>query len=134
MAEIDALSGKAEKAKQIFDLLDLYSPLEPGFLKASELGAYQLLIAVILSAQTTDIQVNRVTDRLFASYPAPEDLAKADMHDVEQIIHSTGYYRAKARHIIGTAKAISTEFGSIVPQEMEKLTRLPGVGRKTASV
>jgi len=95
---------------------------------------FELLIAVILSAQTTDAQVNKVTPGLFRYYPTPEELMNADRKVIESIIHSTGFYRTKARNICGAARFVVTEFDGIVPFEMEKLLRIPGVGRKSANV
>jgi endonuclease-3 len=95
---------------------------------------YQLLIATILSAQTTDKRVNMVTPRLFGTYPEPADLAAADPSDVESIIASTGFFRAKTKAIIGVAKALCERFDGKVPNRMEDLVTLPGVGRKTANV
>jgi len=95
---------------------------------------YQLLIAVILSAQTTDRQVNLVTPELFARYPAPEDLARASLPDLEAIVRPTGYFHAKARNIRETGVQLVERFDGEVPHSMEELTSLPGVGRKTANV
>jgi endonuclease III len=95
---------------------------------------YQLLVATILSAQTTDKRVNMVTPELFAKYPAPADLAAADPADVERIIASTGFFRAKAKAIIGMSKALCERFDCEVPARLEDLVTLPGVGRKTANV
>jgi endonuclease-3 len=97
-------------------------------------SCYQLLIAVILSSQTTDAQVNRVTPVLFRRFPLPADLAAADQGEVEEIVRSTGFYRVKARHIIGAAAALSGRFSSVVPSAMEELLSLPGLGRKGANV
>ncbi len=95
---------------------------------------FELTIAVILSAQTTDAQVNRVTPELFARYPRPSDLAVAAPPDVEAIVHSTGFYRTKARNIIAAARAIVDRFGGGVPRAMEDLVTIPGMGRKSANV
>jgi len=95
---------------------------------------YELLISVILSAQTTDNQVNRVTPELFGRYATPVDLAGADQESVESIVHSTGFYRSKARNIIGAAHVIHERFGDTVPEEMTDLLSIPGVGRKSANV
>jgi endonuclease-3 len=95
---------------------------------------FQLLTATILSAQTTDENVNKVTPTLFAAYPTPRDLAHADPADVERIIHSTGFFRSKAKSIIGMARALDDHFGGEVPTELEDLVTLPGVGRKTGNV
>ncbi|HEX6234110.1 MAG TPA: endonuclease III [Jiangellaceae bacterium] len=95
---------------------------------------YELLVATVLSAQTTDVRVNATTPILFAKYPTPSDLAAADPEDVEQIILSLGFFRAKTKSIIGLAKAIDERFGGEVPGRMADLVSLPGVGRKTANV
>jgi endonuclease-3 len=95
---------------------------------------FQLLVATIMSAQTTDVNVNKVTPTLFAKYPTAEDLAAADPADVEVIIHSTGFYRAKTKSIIGMANAVVERFGGEVPTKLSDLVTLPGVGRKTGNV
>ena len=97
-------------------------------------GPFQLLVATILSAQTTDERVNQVTPALFAAYPTPDALAAADLGDIERIIHPTGFFRAKARSITGMAAALLDRYGGDVPSRMEDLVTLPGVGRKTANV
>lgn len=94
----------------------------------------ELLIATRLSAQCTDARVNLVTPALFAKYPTLDDYCNANVSDVENIIHSCGFYRAKARDIVGMAKKIKEDFGGQVPDSIEKLTSLPGVGRKTANL
>jgi endonuclease III len=104
----------------------------PPFLEYS--SGYQLLIAVILSAQTTDAQVNRVTPALFRRYPSADSLAEAQQNDVERIIHSTGFYRVKAQNIIAAARTLVEEFNTRIPDTIEELIRIPGVGRKTANV
>jgi endonuclease-3 len=95
---------------------------------------YELLTATILSAQTTDERVNMVTPALFARYPAPADLAGADPLELEELIRSTGFYRNKARSLLGMADALVTRFDSEVPSAMADLVTIPGVGRKTANV
>ena len=95
---------------------------------------YQLLTATILSAQTTDERVNSVTPALFARYPTPADLAAADPEDVEKLIFPTGFFRAKAKSIMGMAAALEERFDGEVPRRLEDLVTLPGVGRKTANV
>jgi endonuclease-3 len=97
-------------------------------------GAFQLLVATILSAQTTDVGVNRVTPVLFATYRTPEALANAQPAALEQMIKSTGYFRSKTRSLIGMANALVERFAGKVPDTMEDLVTLPGVGRKTANV
>ena len=94
----------------------------------------QLLIAVILSAQCTDVMVNRVTPGLFAQFPTIKSLATADLVDVEKAIGSINFFRNKSKNIIGTAKNILSIFEGEVPSSLEDLIRLPGVGRKTANV
>jgi len=95
---------------------------------------FELTIATILSAQTTDKMVNLVTPELFARYPAAAELAAADPADVERMIKPTGFFRNKARAIIACARAIVDRFGGEVPSRMEDLVTLPGIGRKTANV
>jgi len=97
-------------------------------------GPFQLLVATVLSAQTTDQRVNQVTPELFARWPAPADLAAADPGEVEAVIFPTGFYRAKARSLVGLAGALEDRFGGEVPTAMADLVSLPGVGRKTANV
>src|SRR5690606_2596437 len=94
---------------------------------------WQLLVTTVLSAQTTDENVNRVRAPLFARYPEPADLAAADMEEVEQIIYSTGFYRQKAKSIVTLAGDVIDKFGGVVPRDLDALTTLRGVGRKTAS-
>lgn len=95
---------------------------------------WHLLVAVILSAQTTDVGVNKVTPVLFERYPGPADLAAADVLDVEAIVKPTGFYHNKTKLIMGSARMVVAEFGGQVPDTMEDLLRLPGVARKTANI
>jgi endonuclease III len=95
---------------------------------------FELLVATVLSAQTTDVRVNMVTPTLFAKYPTARDLAAADGEDVETIIQSTGFFRAKTRAIMGLSQAIVERFDGEVPGRLKDLVTLPGVGRKTANV
>jgi len=95
---------------------------------------YQLLVATILSAQCTDARVNLVTPAFFARYPTPAALAGADRGEVEDLIRSTGFFRNKARSLVGMAQALLEGHAGLVPREMEQLRALPGVGRKTANV
>jgi endonuclease III len=97
-------------------------------------GPFQLLVATILSAQTTDERVNSVTPELFVRYPRPADLAAAKPEDVEALIHPTGFFRQKTKSIIGMAAAVEERFGGELPTKIEELITLPGVGRKTANV
>ena len=96
--------------------------------------AFQLLIATRLSAQCTDKRVNMVTPELFAKFPTAEKMAKADLEEVEELIKTCGLYKTKAKDLIGIAKKIVTDFGGSVPDNIEDLTSLPGVGRKTANL
>lgn len=95
---------------------------------------YELLFSVRLAAQCTDARVNLVTPALFARYPTLEAFAEADVDEVGQYIHSCGFWRAKARDIVASARMLREEFGGRVPDTMEHLLRLPGVGRKTANL
>jgi len=95
---------------------------------------YQLLVATILSAQSTDAGVNRVTPALFTRYPNAAALARASATELEPLIHSTGFYRSKARSLMGMAAALVAQHQGDVPTTMEALVELPGVGRKTANV
>ena len=95
---------------------------------------FRLTISVLLSAQTTDAQVNRVTPALFERYPDPQSMAQATPEEVAEIIRSLGFYKTKARHCVECAQAIVANFGGEVPHTMAELTSLPGVGRKTANI
>jgi endonuclease III len=95
---------------------------------------FELLVSVILSAQTTDVRVNQTTPELFTEYPTPQSLAKAKLADVERLVKSTGFFRMKAKNIISAAKDLVDKFGGEVPNDRDALQSLAGVGRKTASV
>jgi len=95
---------------------------------------YHLLVVTVLSAQTTDENVNKVAPVLFGVYPTPADLAEANPEDVERIVYSTGFFRQKTKSIIKLAQGIEELFGGDVPMDLDELVKLPGVGRKTASV
>lgn len=95
---------------------------------------YQLAVATILSAQCTDERVNIVTPALFRRYPTPESLAAANQEEVETLIHSTGFFRNKAKNLIGMAQGVIERHGGKLPRTIDELTRLPGIGRKTANV
>ncbi|MFF3415343.1 endonuclease III [Streptomyces sp. NPDC002698] len=95
---------------------------------------FQLVVATVLSAQTTDLRVNQTTPALFAKYPTPEDLAEADPEEVEEILRPTGFFRAKTKSVIGLSRVLRDDFGGEVPGRLEDLVKLPGVGRKTAFV
>ena len=95
---------------------------------------YKLVVAVVLSAQCTDAAVNKVTPELFAAYPTPADLAGAHVRDIEGIIHSLGFFRSKASNLVKLGQMLVSDFGGVVPNDIELLQKLPGVGRKTANV
>ncbi|MFI0816730.1 endonuclease III [Streptomyces sp. NPDC021098] len=95
---------------------------------------FQLLVATVLSAQTTDLRVNQTTPGLFAAYPTPEDMAAADPEALEQLIRPTGFFRAKAKSLLGLSAALCDRFDGEVPGRLKDLVTLPGVGRKTANV
>ncbi|MGW3936409.1 endonuclease III [Streptomyces phaeochromogenes] len=95
---------------------------------------FQLVVATVLSAQTTDLRVNQTTPALFGKYPTPEDLAAANPEEVEEILRPTGFFRAKTKSVIGLSRALRDDFGGEVPGRLEDLVKLPGVGRKTAFV
>jgi endonuclease-3 len=97
-------------------------------------SAFQLLVATVLSAQCTDKRVNQTTPALFKKYPNPKKMAKADLKDIQSLVKSTGFYRAKAKNIKSLSNKIMEEFGGDVPSNLEDLITLPGVGRKTANV
>lgn len=108
--------------------------LYPAATELSHENAFQLLIATILSAQTTDKSVNQITPILFGRYPTAHDLAGADPAVVEQIIVPTGFFRLKTQRIIAASRALVEKFGGEVPPRMEDLVQVPGIGRKTANV
>ena len=97
-------------------------------------NAWQLLVATILAAQATDKKINEITPALFARFPTPADLAGADLAEVEVLVKQSGFFRSKAKRIVGAARAVTEEFGGEVPETMAGLTSLPGVARKTANV
>lgn len=122
-----------KRTKEILDILDeQYSTDYKCYLEHET--PWQLLIATILSAQCTDARVNIVTKELFRKYPSIEAFAKADLKELEQDIHSTGFYHSKAKNIIACCQRLHTEFHDEVPSTIEELTSLAGVGRKTANV
>ncbi|MCH7565983.1 MAG: endonuclease III [Gemmatimonadetes bacterium] len=95
---------------------------------------FQLLVATILSAQCTDVRVNKVTPRLFRRYPTPREMAQTDEEELQEIIRSTGFFRNKAKNLVGAARRIVETFQGEIPETMEELLTLPGVARKTANV
>lgn len=125
------LSPKARAARITEELFRLYPQPECALTHAN---AFELAVATILSAQCTDERVNMVTPVLFRKFPTPSKLAAATQEDIEEIIKSTGFFRNKAKNILGFANAIVNQFGGNVPQDLETLITLPGIGRKTANV
>lgn len=123
---------KKEKVRLILDTLTNYYPEALCSLEYEQ--PWQLLFATRLAAQCTDARVNLVTPVLYGRYPTLEALAAADVGEVEEIIHSTGFFRAKARDIVACANVLLAEHGGMVPDTMEALVKLPGVGRKTANL
>ncbi len=123
---------KTERIKKIFSLLKKEYPNTKPALDHS--NPLELLIATILSAQCTDARVNIVTKELFKNYKTPEDYANANPKELEREIYSTGFYKQKTKSLIGCCTKLVEEFNSEVPADFEALTKLPGVGRKTASV
>lgn len=124
--------AKVERAVEVCRRLDeKYGPVEC-FLDHE--SPFRLVISVLLSAQTTDAQVNKVTPELFSRWPTPEALAGASPAEVGEVIHSLGFYKSKAAHAVEAAQMIVSDFGGEVPHTMEELCRLPGVGRKTANI
>lgn len=120
------------ETREILDRLGTQYPDADTELRYS--NAFELLVATILSAQSTDARVNMVTPALFKRYPDASALARAKRAALERQIHSTGFFRAKSKALIGMAKALVDRHGGVVPASMEALTELPGVGRKTANV
>ena len=116
-----------EELKRLYPEAECSLPLNPD-------KAYELLFAVRLAAQCTDARVNMVTPILYARFPTLEALAAATEEEVGEIIHSTGFWRAKARDIVAASRMLLTDFGGRVPDNMDDLLRLPGVGRKTANL
>ncbi|MCL7413849.1 MAG: endonuclease III [ANME-2 cluster archaeon] len=124
--------GPQERVLEIIRLLREEYPVSRTALRYN--APWQLLTATILSAQSTDIIVNMVTEKLFRKYPRLEDIATADISELEQDVKSTGFYRQKAKNIQGVSKILLKDFNGEVPRSMKELITLPGVARKTANV
>ena len=122
----------ATETRHILDLLETQHPGADTELHYT--NAYELLVATILSAQSTDARVNMVTPALFKKYPNAKTLAKAKPSELEKDIHSTGFFRQKSKSLIGMSQTLVDEHGGDVPADMDTLVKLPGVGRKTANV
>ena len=125
-------AAEVKRAAQILDRLERAHPEATCALHYR--NPFELVAATILSAQCTDERVNMVTPALFKRYPSPAALARAVPADVEGIIRSTGFFRAKAKSLMGCARALAEEHGGQVPRELAALVKLPGIGRKTANV
>lgn len=128
----ESLDQTRARAREVYDRLEAEYPDATVALKHE--NPYELAVATILSAQTTDEQVNEVTPELFRRCPSVEDLAEAEQKEVEEMVRSTGFFRNKSRNIIGFARGVVDEHDGEVPRSMRELTDLPGIGRKTANV
>jgi len=128
----ESKKARAERGAEVFDLLHEEYP--DAHCELDFESPFQLAVATILSAQTTDVRVNMVTPELFERYPDARALAAGRQEDVEEIVRTTGFFRNKARNIIGFARGVVSEHEGEVPSSMEDLAALPGVGRKTANV
>ncbi|MGE5646081.1 MAG: endonuclease III [Acidobacteriota bacterium] len=125
----------AERAARVSKILELLERTYPGATCALvHRNAWELLVATILSAQSTDKMVNQVTPGLFKKYPTIRDFANVSQAELAQDIHSTGFFNNKARSVIGAAKKVLSDFGGKVPRTMEEMLTIPGVARKTANV
>ncbi len=132
MPHLTPVSPAADRLPEIIRRLRLAHP--DARCALDHRNAYELLVATILSAQCTDERVNMVTPDLFARYPDAQAMAAADRGELEEAIRSTGFYRNKAKHIQEASQIIAFDYGGEVPADMDKLTALPGVARKTANV
>lgn len=128
----ESKKARRERAAAVYDLLREEYP--DAHCELDHENPFQLAVATILSAQTTDVRVNMVTPDLFARYPDAEALANAQQEEVEELVRSTGFFRNKAKNIIGFARGLMADHDGEVPAEMDALAALPGVGRKTANV
>lgn len=128
----ESKKARRERAAAVYDLLREAYP--DAHCELDYETPFQLAVATILSAQTTDVRVNMVTPELFRRFPDAEALANAGQEEVEELVRSTGFYRNKARNIIGFARGLMAEHDGEVPADMRALSALPGVGRKTANV
>ncbi|HEY8215656.1 MAG TPA: endonuclease III [Acidimicrobiia bacterium] len=126
--------AKARAATVVERLADEYPGTATELCALAHADPFQLLVATILSAQSTDEMVNKVTPRVFERYPTPADLAEASPAELEELVHSTGFFRQKTKSLIGMATALEERFGGEVPTDLDDLVTLPGVGRKTGNV
>lgn len=123
---------KKEKVLKAVEALEILYP--DAICSLEYIDAFQLLIATRLSAQCTDARVNMVTPDLFAKYPDAKSMSKAEVEDIEELIKTCGLYKTKAKDLVGIAKMIMSDFDGTVPDTIEQLTKLPGIGRKTANL
>jgi endonuclease III len=128
----ESLTRKRERADEIYRRLEELYP--DAHCALDHRNAYELTVATILSAQCTDERVNQVTPELFRRFPDPESLAGARQEEMEELVHSTGFFRNKAKNLIGMAGAVMDRHGGEIPRTLKALVKLPGVGRKTANV
>jgi endonuclease-3 len=126
------VAPKRERIRPIIDRLAAAHPDATIALKSR--SDLELLVSVMLSAQTTDVNVNRVTEKLFAKYRRPEDYLAVPLEELEHDIYATGFYRQKAKALQGTMQMLLEDYGGEVPRDLDQLVRLPGVARKTANV
>ncbi len=132
MADRKPTKATQERAQRIYTKLEKLYP--DAHCALNHRNAFELLVATILSAQCTDERVNMVTPALFKKYPTPQKMAKATQEQLEELIRTTGFYRNKAKNILGAATRIVEKFDGKVPDNMDDLLSLPGVARKTANV
>ncbi len=123
-----------QKEELVVEVIRRLEKVYPNKLELNFKNPFELLIAVILAAQTTDAKVNHVTERLFKKYKTPEDYLRVPLEELQEDISSINYYRNKAKYIKGACKMIIEDYGGEVPKSIEELTKLPGVGRKTANM
>jgi endonuclease-3 len=128
----ESRAARRNRAAGIYELLEKEYPRAATAL--AHANPFELAVATILSAQCTDERVNTVTPELFRRFPDPQALANASPGEVEEIIHSTGFFRSKARNLVGMAQAVLEEHGGELPRTLAELTKLPGIGRKTGNV
>jgi endonuclease-3 len=128
----ESKGARRERAALIFEFLQKEYPEAATAL--DHRSPFELAVATILSAQCTDARVNLVTPELFERFPGPEELARADQNILEIVIHSTGFFRNKAKNLIGMAQGLVKDHGGDLPRTLAELTRLPGIGRKTGNV
>ena len=128
----ESMASKKERALEVCERMAKLYPDAECALHFHD--PFSLVVAVLLSAQTTDASVNKVTPVLFSRWSDAAALASAPLGEVEEVLHPLGFFRSKAKHVVETAQMVTVEFGGRVPSTMEELTRLPGVGRKTANI